>query len=607
MTISNTTVVHLDDVIRPDRMATQICNQYTEWNMFRTAWLQKCREVRDAVFATNTNLGPSGETSWRNRVHIPKLCQIRDNLHANYMAALFPNDRPIVWEGADQSDSTRQKSQTIEMYMQNKMSTSKYRAEVSKLLYDFIDYGNCFAMPEYVSEVVEDPIDGTIHQGYVGPRLVRISPTDIVFNPTATSFSKTAKIIRSVRSLGTLKKDIITQPDLGYLEQVFDDKIVKARQFFSATPESDIEKNHRYTIDGFSSYYHYMNSESVELLHFYGDYYDVQEGKLYENRLITIADRAYVLRNIPNPSWTGRDSIRHVGWRQNPDNLYGMGPLENLLGMQHRINHLENGKADALDLILFPVQKVRGYVEDYDYGPNERIYVGDDGDVEFMRPDTTVLNADTQMALYEAKMEEMAGSPKQAMGFRTPGEKTAYEVQILEQGANKIFLNKATHFEEVFLEPLINDMLEMSRRNMDNREVIRVINDEFGVNIFKTIKKEDLSGTGAIRAVGARHFARNANLLQTLTQFANSALSQDPTIKTHFSGYKTAKLIEELMGIEQYDLVTKNISISEQTETAELHMAAEARLTNNQVANEVAEEEATADMARGKQGGAPVV
>jgi hypothetical protein len=38
--------------------------------------------------------------------------------------------------------------------------------------------------------------------------------------------------------------------------------------------------------------------------------------------------------------------------------------------------------------------------------------------------------------MYMNLMEEMAGAPKEAMGFRSPGEKTKYEVQRLESAAS---------------------------------------------------------------------------------------------------------------------------------------------------------------------------
>jgi hypothetical protein len=200
--------------------------------------------------------------------------------------------------------------------------------------------------------------------------------------------------------------------------------VITCRKALTGISQGDFAKNTDYQVTGFSNYWDYLQSGYCEILDFYGDIYDHKTGTFHKNVCISVVDRAHVIRNIPNPSWLGHSGIFHCGWRLRPDNLYAMGPLDNLVGMQYRIDHLENAKADAFDLIIHPVMKVKGFVEDFDYGPGERIYIGDEGDVEFQAPDTTMLNADTQIQMYEQKMEEMAGAPKQAMGFRTPGEKT---------------------------------------------------------------------------------------------------------------------------------------------------------------------------------------
>ena len=75
----------------------------------------------------------------------------------------------------------------------------------------------------------------------------------------------------------------------------------------------------------------------------------------------------------------------------------------------------------------------------------------------------------------------MAGAPKQALGFRTPGERTAFEVQSLENAASRIFQHKIDKFEQFFLEPLINLMLESAKRNMETFDVVRVMDDDLGV------------------------------------------------------------------------------------------------------------------------------
>lgn len=561
--------IDIEEFIGPEFMAKDIALKWTEWDSLRSTWMAQKKEIQEYIFATSTNTTGNAMLPWKNRVHIPKLCQIRDNLHANYMATLFPNDNAIIWEGDDENAEAKKKRLVIQAYMKNKLKQAGFRTEVSKLVYDYIDYGNVFAMSTFEANYSEDPVSGEKTPSFIGPRLVRISPEDIVFDPTASLFVNSPKIIRELKTLGTLKKDIETKPEFGYYSEIFR-KIVDVRHRFSAHSEGDFKKNAAFQYDGFTGFWEYYNSDYVELLHFYGDYYDKKTDKLYRNYLITVVDRAYIIRDTPLNNWLGRAPIHHAGWRLRQDNLYAMGPLDNLVGLQHRIDHLENAKADAFDLIVHPVMKVTGYVEDFDYGPGERIYAGEEGNVEFMQPDTSFLQADTQIAMYEQKMEEMAGAPKQAVGFRTPGEKTAYEVQVLENGANRVFANKISYFEEMFLEPLLNDMLEMARRNLNVNDTIRILDDATQAVLFEKITKEDITARGKIRPMGARHFAQNTQILQNLTNFANSALAQDPTVGAHISGRKLASLIEHLLGVEQFGLVQDNIRMYETAELEKL-------------------------------------
>jgi len=192
------------------------------------------------------------------------------------------------------------------------------------------------------------------------------------------------------------------------------------------------------------------------------------------------------------------------------------------------------------------------------------------------------LNADTQIAILENKMEEMAGAPRQAMGIRTPGEKTAFEVQTLDNASNRIFMNKISYFERNFLEPLINDMLELGRRNMEISDVVRVVDDEFGAALFETITPEDLAARGKIRPIGARHFAAKANQFQNLLNLMNSAIGQDPAVNVHISGLKTAQVVEELLDIEKFNLVQPNIRVAEQMETQRMVNAGQGTLDEEQ-------------------------
>jgi hypothetical protein len=247
-----------------------------------------------------------------------------------------------------------------------------------------------------------------------------------------------------------------------------------------------------------------------------------------------------------------------------------MGPLDNLVGMQYRIDHLENLKADVFDLVAYPVFKIKGYVEDFNYGPNARIYVGDDGDVEFMHPDVSALSADNQIEILERRMEELAGAPREAMGFRTPGEKTKFEVQLLDNAASRVFMNKIQHFERVFFEPLLNYALIVARQNMSASDVTRTLDSEIDAVVFTTITRDDITANGILHPVGATEYAHRANQLQNLMGMLNSAAYKDPAVNVHLSGKKIAQLMEELGDFHQFELYGDNVRIIEQGETQHL-------------------------------------
>src|SRR3972149_6717116 len=325
-----------------------------------------------------------------------------------------------------------------------------------------------------------------------------------------------------------------------------------------------LQKDNLYQVDGFTSFRDYLRSDIAEILTFYGDLYDPLTDMFYKNHVITIVDRHKLIGNKPNPSFFGYPPIFHTSWRKKQDNLWGMGPLDNLVGLQYRMDHVENMKADVFDLITFPVQKVKGFVEAYTWQPGEKIFLGDEGDVDLVVPHVNALQANFEIQNIERLMEEMAGAPREAMGFRTPGEKTKYEVQRLENAAARIFQNKIRQFEEQLVEPLLNSMLELARRNLSGTISMRIFDDELKVASFQDLSPEDITGVGRIRPIAARHFAEQAELIQNITNLTNSNLW--PTVQMHFSSVKLAKILEDIFNLKDYGVVLPYVSLSERAD-----------------------------------------
>lgn len=572
-------VLQIQEIISPTSLARQLAGLYNKWWVQRSAKEAEWRELRGYLFATDTTKTTNSKLPWKNKTTIPKLTQIRDNLHVNYNDAIFPNDNWLRWEGYSADAVVSKKRKAIEAYMRNKLRESGFRETISKLLNDYIDYGNVFAEVVWVDEKHTDPATGEEVTNYVGPKAVRISPFDIVFNPTALAFKDSPKFTRYLKSIGELKKDVETNSMLGFNKEVLD-KIIGNRKALSSFKMEDINKSTGYQIEGFGSLFEYYQSGMVELLEFEGDMYDVVNDELKEKRIITIVDRTDILRDIPNPSWLGQDTKVHVGWRERQDNLYAMGPLDNLVGMQYRVDHLENLKADALDLTIHPPIVLKGDVEPFEWGPGITIHVPEDGGVDTLPPNQAAFQVNNEIAGLLALMEEMAGAPKEAMGFRTPGEKTAFEVDQLNNASQRIFRSKTNKFEIEFMEPLLNKMLEMAKRKMDTVDVARVMDDDLGVSEFISITKEDITAKGKLRPIGSRHFAARAQLMQNMIGVFNSPVGQ--MIAPHVSAKNLAKLVEEQMGFEQYQFIKDNIAITEQQETQSLMNQAQATLQNEQ-------------------------
>ena len=563
----------INTLLAEENLASFVTNKYTTWRIDKASWVTSMKELRNYIFQTDTTQTSNKKLPWKNTTSLPKICQIRDNLHANYMAALFPNDNWFKWESATEEGAVKDTAKLIEAYMKQKIRESGFKKVVASLLYDYIDSGNAFGEVTYESTSHTTP-EGTAVQVYSGPRLNRISPLDIYFDISAQDFKDAAKITRTIVSLGSLKAAAQSSPAFAWVDEAIKDRVALSLDL-SSYSDSDLDKSEGILIDGMGTLSSYYSSDMIELLEYEGDTFDPTTGEVQTNRRIIVMDRRKVVLDTPIDSWLGRSNKEHVGWRLRPDNLMAMGPLDNLVGMQYRLDHLENLKADVFDQIAHPVVYVRGVVEEWEWGPGEKIFGDVDSHVEVLRPDSMALTANFEIEALMRNMELLVGAPREAMGVRTPGEKTAFEVQALENASGRIFLEKINFFQEHLIEPLLNQMLESARRNIDSVEVVKVLDEDFAVQQFLKITPEIIQSRGKLYPIGARHFAKQAQIVQNLLGFVNSAAYADPAVTAHISGLKVAQLMEENLGLDNFELVQNNIRIAEMKETQALTSQAE--------------------------------
>lgn len=563
-----------------DFAAAEIARNWDTWVQARREAEHRWQEALQYCTAADTRSTSNVQNPWDNSTNLSKMGQIADNLEANYEPALMPNDNWFRFEADTTNSASIELRKKIEAYLRTKNRLNNFVLELKKCIRDWIYTGNCFGEVFYHTEYVYPKGSDEPVEGYTGPKFRRISPYDIVFNPLASDFDHSPKIKRTLYSIGELAK--LARDARGDENNWAAKAFALARELRAASGQVGREetlKLYNLPFEGFGTSYDYLMSGTVEILTFYGDLYNVQTDDLMTNREIMVVDRRKVVSNEPITTATGFPHIFHCGWRIRPDNLWAQGPLELLVGLQYRVNHIENSKADAYDQQIDPDLVFRGTIDVIQDGAR-KIYISEDaaGDVRRLAPDTTILNANLEINYLMNLMEELAGAPKDAVGIRTPGEKTAFEVDQLFERSNRVFLNKVNYMQTVFLDRVINAELEVARDNVARIDTVPVVGDDDGVVEFLEITKKDLSSSGKLVAVGARHYQRQRQLVQTLQQLQQGLLA-DPDVKVHISGRRLAEVIvNEIMNFPKFELYKPYVRIEERTEAEKLMAAAQGEL-----------------------------
>lgn len=548
----NTLEIH--KLQEPDHLATAIANKYVAWDNSRDRWYANARETLENLYATSTHEILNQVHDWDNSTHIPKLTQIRDMLITFYLDAMFGLPDFIDWEAYDTNSTDVATKNTLKNIAKQMLHDSDFKPTIRQLVEDYVDYGNAFATAvPYQKTLGSDLL-------YSGPKAFRIDPMDIFFDPLASSFEQSPKIVRTCMTLGELTQaaEQFTQ-DENLFKKALRKAMKKRHQIYNtiAANGKDMIIDDMCRIAGFDSWSTYYASDVVELLTFYGDLYDCDTNKLHKKCRIVVMDRAYVLLEEPIKDYGFGCNIFKAGWRDRKDNLWSMSPLDNIKGMQYMVDFLENKRADVFNFISNPTVVTQGDAEMPEFlFPGCHIGLDNDASIEFIRPDSTALQADLYIDRYLNQMEEMAGMPKEAMGFRTPGEKTAFEISQLNTAASRLFNEKVHKFEMEMLEPLITLMLRIYMSD-SNRIVVVKGTTEAGTEYFEEVNLEDIKTQGRFVATGSTTYTEKAQIAQTLMQLSNTALYQDPLVSNWINPEVTAKALVYATGLDKFDGILK--------------------------------------------------
>lgn len=542
--------------------AGDVASLFSEWDGLRETQLSLWEEIDRYVHSTDNS---DFSDHFNHSTFIPVVSEIHDDLQSIMYGTVFPHNDWLGWQPMDQGALDTEKRKKVLSYLKHIHTLNGLRETMRKVLDDYTRYGNCFVQVVYENRSQETE-SGEVIPDYSGPSLRRISPYDIVFNPTATSFENTPKIIRELKSIGGFMSWVQGLQARGV--QVDEEAIERVRnpnRSSTGVATSVEHKNAQYIPAGMNSIESYYNSGYVEILWFYGSVYDKETQEVTPNRLITVVDGSCVLFDVEQVS----SRVFKGTWKPRPDNLWGQGALDNIIGINYMINHRENGKSESLDRMIYPDRLYAGEVEEiYDENTDQMKYLTTEGgSVQDIAPDASVLSYQSEIEQYEARARRAARLPQQLSGFRTPGEKTAQEVQTLNDGAFRGFINRAEQFEQDVLEKVVKAEIMLARDNYGGAIPVPS-QDEDRLYEFVQVTKDDLNTNARLVPYGARRFARLLQQQAGLQQLAAGGLAE--IVRQHMDTWKTAEAVNHVFGFEEFEMFDKFASISEEVERTQL-------------------------------------
>lgn len=565
--------VNITDYSDKQLVATTIADMWDQYNMSRVKAMELWKEVDLYRFATDTKSLPGGN-NFDHAMHTPATHMIDEKLGSILNATAFPHEDWLGWKPLDLAATAVEKEKKVLAYLKKIHALTKFTRTGKKSLDDLKAYGNTFLQTVMVNESTVE--DGEVQAGYIGPRTFRISPYDIVFDPTAPDFDSSFKIVRKRMTVGEFANFAEAHADK--VDEASVQRILKRRTGSAeGAGSNDHFKDGQFIAQGFDSRTAYYRSGYVELLFFYGSWFDEKTLKVIPNRCTIIADFNTTVMDM----YKRESRIRKGSWKERPDNLWAQSPLEPIIGLNYMINHRENAKNDAIDRMIYPDHIYVGEPEIIhdDVTGRREIWAPLNGDARDITPDASTLSYDGQIDRIEQTIMEATGLPSDILGFRSPGEKTAFEVQNLTEGAFRGFIDHVAQWEQDCLEKVVADQIAIASENFTSVEKV-LVEDEDGFKEELEVTEDDLKANGTLVPMGARRFSRMLQQLAGIQSMAQTA----PLYQQHINSYNLASAIEKLSGLDDFQIIEKFAAVKEQGE-----MQKESAMVEQDVVNDMSQ------------------
>lgn len=318
----------------------------------------------------------------------------------------------------------------------------------------------------------------------------------------------------------------------------------------------------------------------VEILEFPGIYVPEEftpgRGDRITYRMLTVANRKYLLRDRPFPYTTGRRPILSVSLSPDPHFYWGPGRGEIAAKMQIGVNKLTNQVLDALDVSIDPwfiFNRAAGIdPRNLFLRPGRWIPVSGNPSEMIMpgQANLSGLNAGIEVSqLLWQYMQRASGILDEAViGVRAPGRSTARGDLMRSEAVAIRLVLEALLFEQQVVEPLADACMSHNRQWLTGAREFMILGDSatrdpvYGKQIPKTrevIHPHEILQTYSARATGTQKRMIQSDRVDKLMLFMQ-IIGQSPSLAAAAASEGWLRLIARELGVghEANELLVKD-------------------------------------------------
>lgn len=498
------------------------------------------------------SIPPKKPYTWMSNKFIPLVNSKVETAYANIQSLLFSANPPFQVRPRETGD--QEQAKLIQKLLQYQFeeagvpyefmnfirSTCIYGTGIGKIIWDKKFDNRTILQENYepIINIMGIPMGkrftgmSTINEKYVsfdGPMFINCNIGDIFPEPTSVEIQDGYIIERHYKSLDYLRDMHKNYPETygdGVLKLTDEDGT--NRKTSSDEVQGGLSRLNDTRItrpDG---------SARIELLTRWGMDVDPEDGVL-KQRLVTIANGKYLIRNTNNPYWHGKIPFVKANYIPVTNEFHGIGIPELSEDLQTTINECVNQRNDNISLSMNRIMIYKkDYVDVNTLKSEPGIRIGIDGErindvIQFLDIPNNTRDTFSHTAELERWLQEVSAVTKLTMGVTgADSNDTATGMSILQKASGNRFMAIARQIEQVAFKELIKQFYQLDYQYISKDKLIRIIGDT--ANEYLTITPEDVRRNYDFVPAGIFSLENKQQQALKLIQF-KQVTQGDPTIK----------------------------------------------------------------------------